>query len=80
MLDHINENLSFVEQIPDAALQMNLVSMLTMKMRCCLRSVRMMVDNPVGLSNLHLVKNALKQMIAWTIKQSIDCRFCNPCQ
>ena len=64
MLDHINENLSLIQQIPDPPLQVNLVRMGAMKMRCPAGLIRKMMDDPVGLSNLLCIKNRFKQMIA----------------
>ena len=56
MLHHIDENLPFVEQVPDTPLQVDFIRMTAMEMCCRLHTIGMMIDDPVCCSDLSGLK------------------------
>ena len=76
MLNHVNEHLALVQQVPDAALQMDLVLMTTMEMRGRLRRIGMRVDDAVGLGDLFFGKDAFDEIISGAGQQRVDSGLC----
>ena len=72
VLNHVDKHLALVQQVPDAALEVDLVLMPAMEVRCCLHTVGMRVDDAIGLGNLGFRENALDKVISGTGQQRLD--------
>ena len=72
MLHHVDKDLPLVQQVPDTALEMDLVGMLTMEMGRGLRHVGMGVDDTVGFCHLLGGEDAFGQIISRPVQQGID--------
>ncbi len=72
MLHHVDKDLPLIQQVPDAALEVDLVGMLAMEMGRGLRLVGMGVDDPVGLCHLLGREDAFGQIVSRSVQQGID--------
>ena len=72
MLHHVDKDLPLVQQVPDTALEMDLVGMLAMEMGRGLRLVGMGVDDAVGLRHLLGGEDAFGQIVSRPVQQGID--------
>ena len=72
VLNHVDKYLTLVQKVPDPALKMDLVGVLTMKMGGRLRLVGMRIDDPVRLGHLLGRENAFRQIVSRPVQQSLD--------
>ena len=71
MLHHIDENLPFVEQVPDTPLQVDLVGMAAMEMCCRLHTIGMMIDDPVCCGDLLRAEDTFDKIISGAVNERI---------